>query len=156
MYMASRICRCTTCFTDGVVKYPKKVINLATIDQEVSPISVKLNDHDGEFSITAEWNDGHKSEYSVNWLKNFKFRSLENDPYPRLYPNLRYWDANIVKKELKSFDFNDLLTSDKILYEWHIEIRDLGVAVLKNAPKEAGQVQRIGERVYFFRPSLYG
>ena len=150
-------CRCASCFTDvGDVKYAKNVINLATIDPEVSPILVKLDNRDEDFTIKVEWNDGHESEYSVNWLKNFKFLSPENDPYSRLYPNLQYWGSDVGEKLLKSFEFNDILTSDKVLYDWLIEIRDLGVAVLKNAPRKTGQVHRIGERVYFLRPSFYG
>ena len=42
------------------------------------------------------------------------------------------------------FEFADLLESDHALHDWLVELQDLGLTVVRNAPQEPGQLHKIG------------
>ena len=145
------VCRCSSCFNPLV---HSRVCDFIDIDPEVYPLQLKTNEQLNDHVVSIEWSDGHKSEYSVNWLKQFKFQASEEDN--TFDPNVRYWGADVGETQLKFFEFADLLESDRALHDWLVEIQELGITVVRNAPQEPGQLHKIGERVAFLRPCNYG
>ena len=145
------VCRCSSCFNPVV---HSKVSDFIDLDPEVHPLQLKTNEQLDDHIINIQWSDGHKSEYSVNWLKQFKFQASEEDI--TFDPNVRYWGADVGETQLKFFEFADLLESDRALHDWLVELQELGLTVVRNAPQEAGQLHKIGERVAFLRPCNYG
>ncbi|XP_038055056.1 gamma-butyrobetaine dioxygenase-like [Patiria miniata] len=102
-------------------------------------------------SVIVQWDDGHKSEFLSHWLNYFRFDQSPNDKLLNPKPTLWGSDVNI-----ECFEFDDLLAEDHALYGWLAELVTQGFAVVKNAPLEAGQLYKLGERVSYLRPTLYG
>ena len=145
------LCR-TICWHDSGLS--RRADSKYNIDVEVVPKTLEVTGSSPAF-IDIEWSDGHQSRYQSCWLQEFKFDKSKPDPVYN--PKLRYWGSDVeVGGQLKRFDFNDLMTSDKILLEWIIELKELGVVLLVNAPNEDGEVLRIAERVNFGYQTHFG
>ena len=146
-------CSCRTiCWHESGLS--KRADSKYNIDVEVVPKTLEVTGSSPTF-IDVEWSDGHKSRYQSRWLQDFKFD--ESKPDPVYNPKLRYWGSDVeVEGQLKKFEFNDLMTSDKVLLEWIIELKELGIVLLVNAPKEGGEVLRIAERVNFGYQTHFG
>ncbi|XP_022089238.1 gamma-butyrobetaine dioxygenase-like isoform X2 [Acanthaster planci] len=139
-------CHCPDCFHPiALGRLPSaQVVNVDVVadSAELSADGTKL---------TVQWDDTHKSQFTTDWLRYYRF---DKSPDDQLFnPKLSFFSADAFPK---CFDFGELLADDRILYGWLSEVLKRGVAVVKNAPAEIGQLQKMGERVAFLRPTLFG
>ena len=59
--------------------------------------------------------------------------------------------------KLPTFQFEELLNDDQKLYDWMVTIATgTGLAKVENAPKEEGQVIKLGERVGYLTQTCCG
>ncbi|XP_072030289.1 gamma-butyrobetaine dioxygenase-like [Amphiura filiformis] len=152
-------CQCrTVCWhKSGLSTQPGKAV--FNLDLDLTPTSLEvigsMESSSSYNLIDIRWSDGHQSQYESNWLRKYKF-----DSSPRsdgiLDPKLRYWGSEVGDKQLKKYQFNDLVSSDEALLNWMTDLKELGIALIVNAPKNENEMQKIGERVNFLQPSHYG
>ncbi|XP_038049733.1 gamma-butyrobetaine dioxygenase-like [Patiria miniata] len=138
-------CRCRECFHPEALN---RLTQLHQIDVDVVAKSVDISP-DGE-TLTIQWGgDGHQSQFPSHWLLLYRFEDSAEDRL--LNPKLQFWGS-----DFRRFDFGDLLVDDGALYAWLTELVTLGVAVVKDAPRELGQLHKLAERVAFLSPTVYG
>ncbi|XP_072045948.1 gamma-butyrobetaine dioxygenase-like [Amphiura filiformis] len=125
------------------------------LNLDVVPKSVEVTSSNPASSMDIEWSDGHKSQYLSSWLSQYRFNKSPEDVI--LNPKLRYWAADIDEKhQLKRYDFEEILTSDEAFLNWISDLKELGIALIVNAPKKEGELQRLGNRVNFLSRSNFG
>ncbi|XP_038044257.1 gamma-butyrobetaine dioxygenase-like [Patiria miniata] len=140
-------CRCSECFHPEALN---RLIQLHQIDVDVVAKSVDISPN-GK-TLTIHWEgDGHQSQFPSNWLLLYRFEDSHDDRL--LNPKVQFWGSDV---DFRRFDFGDLLADDGALYDWLTELVTLGIAVVKDAPRELGQLQKLAARVAFIRPFVYG
>ncbi|XP_071799183.1 gamma-butyrobetaine dioxygenase-like [Asterias amurensis] len=139
-------CRCTKCFHPVALA---RSTYAHTLDVELLAKTVTKT-QDGS-ALQVNWDDGHVSEFPSKWLREYRF----DNTTPDQLLNVKYkpWGADV---NLQFFDFNSILEDDQTLYDWLVEMVTVGISIVTKAPKETGQLERIGERVAFLRKSNYG
>ncbi|XP_071840933.1 gamma-butyrobetaine dioxygenase-like isoform X3 [Apostichopus japonicus] len=144
------ICRCQNCFNHithnkrtPLVPYPPKARDI-----EIS--------QNGD-AILLRWQDGHESSYASKILLFQYLHSVNtrgNDIV--IDAELVHWDANISEDRFRRFDFESIMNDDRSLFEWLMDLRKLGLSVIKNSPTRVGAVTELCERVAYTRPTCFG
>ncbi|XP_038069346.1 gamma-butyrobetaine dioxygenase-like [Patiria miniata] len=140
-------CHCPQCFHPTALgRLPSSTHHL-NVDVIADVVEISA---DGR-SLIVQWDDGHESEFLFHWLGYHRFDQSLDDQL--LYPKQSLWGSDV---NIKSFDFDELLAEDHSLYSWLAELVTRGVALVKNAPAEVGQVYKLAERVAYLRATTYG
>ncbi|XP_071512001.1 gamma-butyrobetaine dioxygenase-like [Diadema antillarum] len=104
--------------------------------------------------MTIQWKDGHVSHYPATWLRCNVFSESDPDPVADMPSQL--WDAATCRDRIQIFDFNDLLSDDRALFELLREVKGLGIAIIENVPQKVRQIHRLAERCGYLTPCNYG
>ena len=124
---------------------------MADLDPDAIPSSEELTD-DGRV-LRVIWPDGHRSEFSAEWLNRQRFSESEKDVVSS--PELQTW-AGELNGNIPTFKFEELMNEDEELYNWLNVLNTKGLAVVSGAPTETGVVQSLAERVAFVKTTIYG
>ncbi|XP_063962976.1 gamma-butyrobetaine dioxygenase-like [Lytechinus pictus] len=143
-------CRCPECFSATTLSRIAPFRNINDNSIKVNTVSLA----DDLKSVSINWGDGHVSHYPARWLRCNAFSESEPDPLADI--QLQLWDASTCRDRMQKFDFNDLLSDDRALYDMLLEVKVLGIALIENTPLRFGQLHRLGDRVGFLLPSNYG
>lgn len=144
-------CQCESCF--------HRSAKSRTVDWSNFNLKVKVKDvHTNEKSVKLMWDDGHISEFNLNWLK-FRNFTAENK---KLYDNALFkpkkstWDGKDFKEVCTKHDYNEILQSDKALFNWLHNLSVYGVALIQNTPNSAEAIDMIINTIGFTRRTHYG
>ena len=141
-------CMCASCYSQTV---RSRIVSFRNLDVESEPIDSRISD-DGE-TLHLTWPDGHVSEFTSQWLREYRFETSANDPVT--YPKMRYWGSEI-EDSLSTFELNDILTSDEVLYEMLMELKTSGLCIIKGGGTDEGQVKKIADRIAFLHITYFG
>jgi len=121
---------------------------------DVAPQKVEFNQLKNE--VTVQWDDGHDSTYSSEFLWDRRFteegQALRKNHIARR-PAL--WGKE-MQGNIPEFDFEQALEDDKVLYDWMVALEEYGITILKNTPKKLGQLERLAKKVSFIQVTHYG
>ncbi|XP_071809227.1 gamma-butyrobetaine dioxygenase-like [Asterias amurensis] len=141
-------CRCSQCYHSSSWQRSSKV---ADLDPDVIPSSEELID-DGRV-LRVIWPDGHRSEFSAEWLNRQRFSESEKDVVS--IPELQRWGGEL-NRNIPTFVFKKLLQDDEELYKWLNVLTTKGLAIVKDAPLETGAGQQLAEKVAYLKTTIYG
>ncbi|XP_071809590.1 gamma-butyrobetaine dioxygenase-like [Asterias amurensis] len=141
-------CRCSQCYHSSSWQRSSKVGDL---DPDVIPSSEELID-DGRF-MRVIWPDGHRSEFSADWLNRQRFSESEKDVVSS--PELQRWGGEL-NRNIPTFAFKKLLQDDQELYKWLNVLTTKGIAIVQDAPQEKGACQQLAEKVAYLKTTIYG
>ncbi|XP_068241830.1 gamma-butyrobetaine dioxygenase-like [Palaemon carinicauda] len=104
--------------------------------------------------VRLQWNDGHVSEYSSDWLHARAFTPTARAKRRNTYAYKREpWGAD---HRLKEFDYETMKKDDKVLLEWLVTMETQGSAMLKNVPDKETAGPEMIEHIAFVKQSHYG
>ena len=141
-------CRCEKCFHPGS---RSRLFLMTNLDLNIIPVVADIKKSDQ--ILTIQWSDKHNSYYPLSWLLENHFPSTAEDPIRN--PTRNLWGSEMQQK-IPYFTFNDILNSDKILYDWIEALQVRGLAMVKDAPQQDGTLLEIGKRVGFLKATNYG
>ncbi|CAB4003883.1 Hypothetical predicted protein [Paramuricea clavata] len=131
--------------------YSPKEVNL-----DITAESAVWNTEDDQLEVN--WEDGHTSQYSFEWLKYLRYRPPgEGQPDGVLKKGIKLWGQELSEEgNLPTFQFQKLLNDDQELYKWLVTLEiETGIAKIENAPKEGNQLPVLGERVGYLMRICY-
>lgn len=67
-----------------------------------------------------------------------------------------FWRADEIRDRLREFQFDELMTSNQVLYDWMKEIKALGLTLIKNAPQNEEALSQLGKRVGYLKDTNFG
>ncbi|MPC28824.1 Gamma-butyrobetaine dioxygenase [Portunus trituberculatus] len=140
-------CQCPQCFS--VEALGRKLL-LDDLDIEIQPTEVQES-IDG---LIVKWSDGHKSEYPTKWLQSRSFmpasRAIHRERYAlRKEP----WGA---EHTMRDFDYNTMMSDDRVLLDWLLTMERKGSAMVRNAPKKDVAGPELIEHIAYVKQSHYG
>lgn len=141
-------CMCASCYSSTV---RSRIVSFSRMDVEAVPQHAAVSE-DGE-TLAIGWQDGHLSEFSSQWMREYRFDASSNDPVT--YPKMCYW-GNDIADSLSIFQLQDILESDEALYEMLMELKTSGLCCIKGGGTEEGQVKKIADRIAFLHITYFG
>ena len=126
--------------------------NLQDIDMDIRVADLSLQSNNN--FLRVRWDDDHLSIYPAAWLWCHRFHDTAPDPFIDLPPEL--WTADTFFGRLRKFQFGDLMTSDKVLYDWMKELKVFGLTLIKNAPQEVSAMSTLAKRVGYLKDTNFG
>ena len=147
-------CRCSNCYKEA---YNSRIIFSPTsIDLNISAKSVDL--HTGG-DLKVEWNDGHSSIYTSDFLKQIRYKKPgEELPHGILREGIKLWGSELGEQgNVPLFEFDKIINDDDELYKWLVTlVNTTGVAKIVNVPTEIGQLEKIGQKIGYLAATFYG
>jgi len=99
--------------------------------------------------LDIEWNDGHRSRFSVPWLLAHDYSS---GPPRRFEPTL--WDAARLM-QVPTFEHAEVVGTTAGQLAYLEAVREYGVAVVRGTPSREGEVERFAETVGHVRETAF-
>ena len=144
-------CQCEECLHPST---NERTLITSEIPDNIAPIASNVADD----QLSIMWNDQqHQSSYSFDWLskrtQTQQYSSISgfNDPAAG---EMQLWD-NALEDNIPTFDYADLRNDDSALLKWCEAIRDIGLAIVRGAPTEEGEIERFAEHVAYVRETIY-
>lgn len=107
---------------------------------DVGVVATSTEYRDGRLYFT--WNDGHRSDFAMAWLKAHSCSSTS------LQKRRNDMKLNMEKpRSYKTLDFESIISDEKQLFVWLDALNHDAVCVVENAPNEANAVTQLAERV---------
>ena len=136
-------CWCVEC---RVSQTQERRLFTASIRADVAPKSVSL-DTDGTLEVA--WNDDHVSTYTALWLRRHDYSEQARSDR-RDEPVL--WDATFA---VPAFEHDEVLGSPRVQIAYLEAVRDYGVALVRNTPSVAGEVERFASKIGHVRETAF-
>ncbi|MGB3828508.1 MAG: TauD/TfdA family dioxygenase [Ornithinimicrobium sp.] len=113
-------------------------------------IAVTHAEQDDEQRLWVEWNDGHRSSYSTQWLRRYDYSAPARESR-RHDPTL--WDASLSR--VPRFEHAAVVGTTEGQLAYLDALRDFGVAVVANTPPIPGEVERFAETIGHVRETAF-
>jgi len=139
-------CRCAKCRHPGNGQKLYEIVDLpadlAAIEANVAP----------DASVRVLWSDGHRSEYSADWLNAHDLiasarTARQNKP--------ELW-GKALESALPVGDWPQMLSDPAKELAWIERYTALGFGLLRNVPTQPGMVAEVGDHLGFVRVTNYG
>nr|XP_021195926.2 gamma-butyrobetaine dioxygenase [Helicoverpa armigera]XP_049692119.1 gamma-butyrobetaine dioxygenase-like [Helicoverpa armigera] len=144
-------CQCEQCYHTTA---KSRILDWSKFDVNVKPKDV--SNHQNYLQVT--WDDGHTSQYNLNWLKLRGFTPEHQKYYTdTIYkPKKITWHGDEFHKIFSKHDYNEILNSDEALYNWLHQFSVYGVALIQNTPDSETAVDAIVNKIGFTKRTHYG
>lgn len=127
---------------------------MAELNVNCKPKEVKVTDSGKGLHIT--WDDGHVSDFETSWLLVRSFTEDAQAKRTKVYAQRqKHWGKELQDK-IPIFDFNTIMSEKQSFLDYLTALETIGLAVVKNAKQEYGEVQKILNTVCFPRKTNYG
>ncbi|XP_014364955.2 gamma-butyrobetaine dioxygenase [Papilio machaon] len=144
-------CQCQQCFHPSA---KSRILDWSKFNLNTKPTQV----HKDENSVRVTWDDGHTSQYRLDWLKFRSFTKKNQQQYDKeLYkPPKVTWKGDDFQKICTTNDYNEIVSSDKALFKWLNDLSTYGVSLIQNTPNDETAIESIIKRVGFPKQTHYG
>ncbi|XP_047113969.1 gamma-butyrobetaine dioxygenase-like [Schistocerca piceifrons] len=144
-------CQCPKCFNSQQMS---RIIYWDELDTSVKPADVQAD----EEKLAVKWSDGHRSEFTLEWLKDRSL--LPEDQRKWLDTTYRLpkvaWNAENYNSILQRFKYSDVVNSKEHLRGWLEAMAVYGVAIVYDTPPTEESLLELGDKVMFPRRTHYG
>lgn len=148
-------CQCSECFESSA---QQRLWHVSSV-RDLQLTATTVNFSSSRQNVTVTWPDGHLSEFKVQWLKERKFPENDAEQLKNsqsFFPTKAPWELNDGFKPME-VDYQSIIDNDATRYQWLKELGMRGLTLIKNAPTEPGQLEKIAEKVGgFIRQTHYG
>ncbi|XP_047520022.1 gamma-butyrobetaine dioxygenase-like [Pieris napi] len=144
-------CQCNQCFHSTA---KSRIIDYSNLKIDVKPKSINKDEN----SLHVTWDDGHTSQFRIEWLK---FRSFTQENQSKYYesiykPRRKRWNGSEFFQVCSKHNYNEILQSDKALFQWLHNISVYGIALIQNSPNKEDALDEIISRIGFSKETHYG
>ena len=126
------------------------------VELDVQPSKVEVSPDGKKMAII--WPDDHVSEFDSEFLFEKRLPETAEETTAGQELTVRpvhLWDKSL-EANIPRIPFNDILHEDEALYTWLNTLYHVGLVYVTDAPKEPGQVEKLGQRVAYIKPTVYG
>ncbi|KAK8748261.1 hypothetical protein OTU49_016393 [Cherax quadricarinatus] len=154
-------CQCPKC-VDPSTK--QKLVDSPSLDLNIKPLSLTMNDAGKLEIIWSEEDEAHKSEYDPVWLykygqsfmhNNFASDSLDMELLTQR-PEFELWDRTTIWSSFPEMSYNEIMESDNGLAQWLEMFYKYGVAVLRGVPPKVNKIVDVVKRFAYVKETQYG
>ena len=144
-------CLCTKCRHPG---YNQRLLDTL---EDATPTSVEVED--SAAAVEVEWRDGHRSQYSYEWLlaNSYCHNNVNKPAKPGedKIKEITLWDHKTMV-DPPQVNYNNMMTNDNSLLTMLRAIYKYGFCFILDAPVTKESMTAAGDRVGPFKNSYYG
>ncbi|CAL4066721.1 unnamed protein product, partial [Meganyctiphanes norvegica] len=141
-------CQCEKCYSKVA---QARIALFKHLDLNTHPVHVQENQNG---SITVEWNDGHLSDFSGEWLHQRAFNPTARQKRRNQYTLKKApWSADF-RSEV--FDYSRMVEDDHHMLDWHVAMEKDGFILITNAPDKDVAGPELIEHIGFVKQHHYG
>jgi len=144
-------CPCTKCSHPG---YNQRLLDTL---EDATPASVEVED--SAAAVEVEWRDGHRSQYSYEWLlaNSYCHNNISKPAKPGedKIKEIILWDHKTMV-DPPQVNYDNMMTSDDGLLTMLRAIYKYGFCFILDAPVTKESMTAAGDRVGPFKNSYYG
>ena len=104
-------------------------------------------------ALNVQWSDGHRSLYEAGWLRSHAYDETSRSERAAQLRSVRPWDSKLV---IPTFDYASVMSSDRVLLNWLLAARDVGLTLLTGMPETGKALETVATRISFIRESNFG
>lgn len=144
-------CQCEQCYHKSA---QSRILDWSKFDLNVKPKYVSKDQN----SLQVTWEDGHSSQYNLNWLKFRGFTPENQKTYSEtIYkPKQITWHTENFDEIFSKHDYNEILNSNEALYNWLYKLSVYGVALIQNTPDSDTAIDAVVNKIGFTKRTHYG
>ncbi|XP_026739149.1 gamma-butyrobetaine dioxygenase-like [Trichoplusia ni] len=144
-------CQCEQCYHKSA---QSRILDWSKFDLNVKPKYVSKDQN----SLQVTWEDGHSSQYNLNWLKFRGFTPENQKTYSEtIYkPKQITWHTENFDEIFSKHDYNEILSSNEALYNWLYKLSVYGVALIQNTPDSDTAIDAVVNKIGFTKRTHYG
>jgi gamma-butyrobetaine dioxygenase len=107
------------------------------------------------------WDDGHRGEYPMKWLRENCYTPKPNAITDTNFHGMRNKVTLWSKQDLKGgmppmVDYSAIMKDDEGLLLWLQQLENYGISLVKNVPTSLGSIKKVVKRICYLRPTMYG
>lgn len=145
-------CRCSQCYHDN-----QRLFDTASQPTSIGLDRVAISACSG--FLKAQWQDGHQSTYSANWLLENNYDCSEEllTIVPKLDPvkNPTSWGGEIGDHP-PCVSYDNMTKDDKCFLGMSDKLEEYGFCLIKQVPHELEATKKLMHRIGVIRESFYG
>jgi trimethyllysine dioxygenase len=153
-------CHCSDCYHPQT---HQRLLDTLTINADLRPRSVQLYENSGSIdhddSLAVEWEDGHRSNYPLAWLKAHSYESQGEEQQSKsalgLESGMATWGREISGAP-PVVDYGRFMEDEHAWLEWSDKVEQLGFCFVDGIPLEPLYSRRVLERIGVLRNTFYG
>lgn len=144
-------CQCEQCYHTTA---QSRILDWSKFDLNVKPQDVSKDQN----SLRVTWDDGHSSQYNLNWLKFRGFTQENQRNYSEtIYkPKQITWQTENFDEIFSKHDYSEILNSNEALYNWLYKLSVYGVALIQNTPDSDTAIDAVINKIGFTKRTHYG
>jgi gamma-butyrobetaine dioxygenase len=105
-------------------------------------------------TLNVHWKDGHESSFALAWLKANAYDAADRAQLQSAQRTVAWSGKDLA--QLPAVNYDDVMRDDAGLWPLMKLLATVGVAVINHAPKQAGIVGPLAERIAYLQRTLYG
>lgn len=137
-------CWCGEC---RVLQTGERRIFTANIPADIAATDVRLSPDGG--TLLVEWNDGHASTYSLDWLRRHDYSNGVTEPE---HP-VTLWRSDL--DPLPRFEHDGVVNDPAVQLAYLAAVREYGVAIVSSTPSVDHEVERFAEAIGHVRETAF-
>ena len=143
-------CPCPKC------KHPELKQRLLDTLEDATPSKV---DVEGKDAVEVEWRDGHRSQYSHDWLLTNSYchnniSVIKPPPAPKR--KITLWDRDTVPDPPPEVNYHDVMADDKGMLALLQKVYQYGYCFILDTPPTRESNIAVGQRIGPMQNSYYG
>ena len=141
-------CHCSECIATLT---REQVFEICDVPLTIKPLNTYISD---DHKIIVEWDyEDHISQFHPGWLFShcYSENTLEANKWQ---PTT--WDTEQIRHELPNAMYEDILQDDTQLLTWLRELRDYGIALVKDVDTTPNSLIKVANRISFIRETNFG
>ena len=142
-------CQCTECYHPET---HQRLLDTLMISIDIRPKSVELGGNTGSSdTLTIEWEDGHRSNYPLEWLQTHSYEQHETP----LEGGVATWGREISSAP-PVVSYDSFMKDDRAFLEWSDKVDRHGFCFIEGIPLEPLFSRQVMERIGVLRNTFYG
>lgn len=141
-------CRCAACLHPDTWE---RTVDSYSLDPAIRPSAAEV-DPDGA-ALRLVWPDGHETRLSAGWLAAHDYDAAARVAAKR---PVRTWAAGDLADRLPAHGYSAYMEDDAALRAMLTDLREKGLAILRDVPAVDGEVMRVARRITFLRETNFG
>ncbi|MDD1794871.1 TauD/TfdA family dioxygenase [Enterovibrio sp. ZSDZ42] len=141
-------CHCAECIASLT---REQVFEICDVPETIKPQEAYLSEDN---RLVIEWDHAdHSSQYHPGWL--FSHCYSESALAAKQWQP-KVWDKEAINQFLPTNTYLNIMQSDRHLLAWLKNLRDYGIALIKNVDTEPNTLIHVANRISFIRETNFG
>ena len=142
-------CTCASCYLPLT---REQLFEITDAPADIAPHSAAIT---AEGDLVIGWSDGHSSRFAPGWLRAHATDDASRAERAAARPQPVIWGGDYADA-LQEFDHDEILSDDRVLWQWLGALRSTGLTLVRNVPPAEESLLNPIARISHIRETNFG